>query len=87
MNVEVVLCGSVDCVEALARFLKCLEGLGPKLLGESKVVMGHDGVVYVKAGFATEEDAWTAGEKMAEVSAEIVEDTDVLIVLAPFTVS
>jgi hypothetical protein len=39
----------------------------------------------VKARFATEEEAWIAGEKMAEVGADIVEETDVLIVLAPFT--
>jgi hypothetical protein len=48
--------------------------------------MGDDGVIYVKAGFTTEEESWRAGEKMAEVSAEIVEDTDVLVVLAPFAV-
>jgi len=43
-------------------------------------------VVYVKAGFATEDEAWQAGERMAESSAEIVEDTDALVVLAPFAV-
>jgi hypothetical protein len=46
--------------------------------------MRDDVVVYVKAGFATKEESWQAGEKMAEVSAEIVEDIDVLMVLAPF---
>ena len=86
MNVEVALCGSVGCVEALARFLKWLEEIVPAPVGEPKVVMGDDGVIYVKAAFATEEDAWLAGEKMAEVSAEIVEETDILVVLAPLTV-
>ena len=86
MNVEVAFSGSVDCVEALARFLKDLEELVPEPLGKPKVVMGDDGVIYVKAGFATEEEAWQIGEKMSEVSAEIVEDTDVLVVLAPFAV-
>lgn len=86
MNVEVAFSGSVDCVEALARFLKGLERLEPEPLGKPKVIMGDDGVIYVKAGFATEEEAWQAGEKMSEVSAEIVEDTDVLVVLAPLTV-
>jgi hypothetical protein len=84
MNVEVAFSGSVDGIEALARFLKCLARLVPEPRGQPKVVMGDDGVIYVKAGFATEEAAWQAGEKMSEVSAEIVEDTDVLVVLAPY---
>ena len=86
MRVEVAFSGSVSNVEALVRFLKCLERLIPAPVEAPKVVMGDDGVMYVKAGFATEDAAWQAGEHMAEVSAEIVEDTDVLVVLAPFTV-
>jgi hypothetical protein len=86
MQVEMAFSGSVLSVEALVRFLKCLETLAPAPVAAPKVVMGDDGVVYVKAGFATEDEAWRAGEKMAESSAEIVEDTDVLVVLAPFAV-
>lgn len=78
------LSGSVLSVEALARFLRDLERLVPTPIGTLKVVMRDDGVVYVKAGFATTAAAWQAGEKMEEVSAEIVEDIDVLVVLAPF---
>ena len=84
MHVEVKLFGSVMSVEALVRFLRDLERLVPVPISAPKVVMGNDGVIYVKAGFATEEAAWQAEEKMAEVSAEIVEDIDVLVVLAPF---
>ena len=84
MNVEVALSGSVLSVEALVRFLRDLERLVPVPIGAPKVIMGNDGVIYVKAGFATDEEVWQAGEKMAEVSAEIVEDIDVLVVLAPF---
>ena len=86
MHVEVAFSGSVLSVEVLARFLKCLEKLIPAPVVAPKVVMGDDGAIYVKTGFATEDEAWRAGEQMAEVSAEIVEDTDVLVVLAPFTV-
>jgi hypothetical protein len=86
MQVEVALSGSVMSVEALVRFLKNLEQLVPAPVETPKVIMGDDGVIYVKAGFATEDEAWQAGEQMAEVSAEIVEDTDVLVVLAPFAV-
>ena len=86
MHVEVALSGSVISVEVLARFLKSLEHLVPAPVEAPKVMMGDDGVIYVKAGFATEDEAWQAGEQMAKVSAEIVEDTNVLVVLAPFAV-
>jgi len=66
MNVEVAFSGSVKSVEALARFLKHLEVLFPQPVQVPKVIMADDGVVYVKARFATEEEAWSAGEKMAE---------------------
>ena len=84
MQVEVALSGSVMSVEALVRFLKNLEQLVPAPVETPKVIMGDDGVIYVKARFATEEEAWSAGEKMAEVGADIVEETDVLVALAPF---
>jgi hypothetical protein len=86
MNVEVALSGSVVSVEALVKFLRRLEKLVPAPVRSPKVITGDDGVIYVKAGFATEDEAWQAGEKMAEISAEIVEDTDILVVLAPLTV-
>src|SRR5262249_46692668 len=84
MNVEVAFSGSVKSVEALARFLKHLEVLVPQPVEVPKVMMADDGVIYVKARFATEEEAWGAGEKMAEVGADIFEETDVLVALAPF---
>jgi hypothetical protein len=85
MHVEVAFSGSVKSVEALARFLRHLEVLIPQPIDAPKVSMGDDGVIYVKARFATEEEAWIAGEKMAEVGADIVEETDVLVVLAPLS--
>ena len=83
MNVEVAVSGSVKSVEALARFLKHLEVLVLQPVETPKVMMADDGVIYVKARFATEEEAWSAGEKMAEAGADIVEETDVLVALAP----
>ena len=41
-------------------------------------------MVYVEAAFATEDDAWITGERCAAVSAELLEETDILVVLAPF---
>jgi hypothetical protein len=43
MQVEVAFSGSVLSVEALARFLKCLETLVPAPVAAPKVVMGDDG--------------------------------------------
>jgi len=53
MHVEVAWSGSVMSVEARGRFLRDLERLVPVSIGTPKVVMGDDGVIYVKAGFAT----------------------------------
>ncbi len=86
MNVELAFSGSVWSVEALAKFLKSLENLMPRPVGEPKVIMGDDRVIYVKAGFSTEEAAWCAGEQMAEMSADLVEESDVLVVLAPYAI-
>lgn len=84
MHIEVALSGSAVSIEALARFLRRLERLVPVPHDAPKVLRGSDGVIYVKAGFPTAEEAWQAGEQMAEISAEIVEDLDVLVVLAPY---
>ncbi len=87
MNVELAFSGSVWSVGALSRFLKDLENLVPEPVGEPKVVMGDGNVICVKAAFLTEEAAWHAGEKMSKMSADLVEETDVLVVLAPFAVN
>jgi hypothetical protein len=43
-------------------------------------------VVCVEAGYKTEEDTFLVGDRMAEVGADIVEETGVLVALAPFVV-
>ena len=84
MNVEVSLSAPASSIEALGRFLTRVEGVIPAPAAPPKVIVGEDRVVYVKAGLATEEEALSAGEAAAMLSADIVEDTNVLIVLAPF---
>ena len=41
-------------------------------------------MVYIEAGYRTEEETFVAGDHMAIVGADIVEETGVLIALAPF---
>lgn len=57
MHVEVVLSGLVLSVKALTGFLRDLERLVPMPIDAPKGIMGDDGVIYVKAGFTTEEAA------------------------------
>ena len=71
MHVEVALSGSVMSVEALARFLRDLERLVPAPTGAPKVVMGDDGVIYVKAEFATEE-AWQVGKRWRQLAPRLL---------------
>ncbi len=44
-------------------------------------------MTYVKTEFASEQETLSAGEAAAEISAEIVEDSNVLVVLAPCVAS
>ena len=43
-------------------------------------------MIYVEVGYRTEEDTFLAGDQMAEVGAQIVEETNILVALAPFVV-
>jgi hypothetical protein len=42
--------------------------------------------MYVAVGYRTEEETCLAGDYMARVGAEMVEETDILVALAPFVV-
>jgi hypothetical protein len=41
-------------------------------------------MIYVEAEYKTEEDTFVVGDRMAEVGAHIVEETGILVTLAPF---
>jgi hypothetical protein len=49
-----------------------------------KAIQGEDTVVYVEAGYSTEEETFVVGDHMAAIGADIVEETGVLVALAPF---
>ena len=86
MRTQIIIAADAKTLDALAKFLGEFEKLSPEPLVPAKAVRGEDNVVYVEAGYKTEEDTFVVGDRMAEVGAEIVEETGVLIALAPFVV-
>ena len=86
MKTQLHLTGDAKTLDALSRFLAALEMVKPEPVSPPKAVCGEDHVIYVEAGYRTEEDTFLAGDYMAQVGAQIVEDTDILVALAPFVV-
>jgi hypothetical protein len=86
MKTQITLAADAKTLDALARFLGEFEKLGLEPVVPPKAIRGEDNVVYVEAGYKTEEDTFLVGDRMAEVGADIVEETGVLVALAPFVV-
>lgn len=84
MKTQVTLAAEAKVLDALTRFLGELEKTTPEPLAPPKAILGHDNVIYVEAKYKTEEDTFVVGDHMAEVGAHIVEETGVLVALAPF---
>ena len=84
MKTQISLAADAKVLDALTRFLGELEKTTPEPLAPPKAILGHDKVVYVEAEYETEEDTFVVGDRMAEVGASIVEETGVLVALAPF---
>jgi hypothetical protein len=87
MKTQVHLTGDAKTLDALCRFLGALETLQPEPISPPKAVCGEDNVIYVEVGYRTDEDTFRVGEHMAQVGAQIVEETDILVALAPFVVA
>ena len=86
MKTQLALTGDVKTLEALARFLGALEKVSPEPICSPKAVCGEDNIIYVEVGYRTEEETFLVGDRLAEVGADIAEETGVLIALAPFVV-
>ena len=84
MKTRVTLAADAKVLEALTRFLDEFEKVKPAPLASPKAMLGHDNVIYVEAEYKTEEDTFLVGDYMAEIGANIVEETGVLVALAPF---
>lgn len=84
MKTQLHLTGDAKTLDALARFLSALENAQPAPVTQPKAICGEDNVIYVEVGYQTEEETFVIGDLMAEVGAQIVEDSDILVALAPF---
>ena len=86
MKTQLHLTGDAKTLDALARFLGALETLTPEPITPPKAICGEDNVIYVEVGYRTDEETFVVGDHMAQVGAQIVEETDILVALAPFVV-
>ena len=87
MKTRLDLTGDAKTLHALWRFLAALETVTPAPVTQPKAISGEENVIYVEIGYNTEEDTLRVGEQMAVVGAQIVEETDILVALAPFVLA
>jgi hypothetical protein len=84
MKTRVTFPADAKTLDALAKFLGILEKISPEPVHPPKAVLGEDNIIFVEVGYKTDEDTLLVGDRMAEVAADILEDTHVLVALAPF---
>ena len=84
MKTRVTFPADAKTLDVLAKFLGRFEKISPEPVYPPKAVLGEDNIIFVEVGYKTDDDAIVMGERMAEVSADLVEETDVTVVLAPF---
>jgi hypothetical protein len=84
MKTQIRLEADAKALGALARFLGILEKISPKPVHPPKAVLGEDNIIFVEVGYKTDDDAILMGERMAEVAADLLDETSMLVVLAPF---
>jgi hypothetical protein len=84
MKTQITLAADAKILDALTRFLGEFEKVSPEPRVPPKAVRGEDNVIYIETGYGTEEETFLVGDRMAEIGADIVEETGVLIALAPF---
>jgi hypothetical protein len=86
MKTHFHLTGNAKTLDAFSRFLGALETLTPEPVSPPKAICGEDDVTDVEVGYRTDEDTFLAGDHMVHVGAQMVEETDILVALAPFVV-
>ncbi len=84
MKTQIRLEADAKTLDALAKFLAIFEKMSPRPVYQPKAVLGEDNIIFVEVGYKTDEDTFLIGDRMAEVAADFLEETRVLVVLAPF---
>jgi hypothetical protein len=84
MKTQIRIEADAKTLEALAKFLAIFEKMSPKPVCQPKAVLGEDNIIFVEVGYKTDEDTFLVGDRMAEVAADLLDETSVLIALAPF---
>jgi hypothetical protein len=84
MKTQVTLIADAKSLDALAKFLGALERISPRPVYPPKAIRGDDNVIYVEVGYKTDDETLLVGDHMAEIGADILEETGVLVALAPF---
>jgi hypothetical protein len=87
MKTQCMFAADAKALDALFKFLHEFEGASPDPAHQPKAIRGEDNVIYVEVGYRTEEETMRLGEHMAQVGADIVEGTGVLVALAPYVVA
>jgi hypothetical protein len=84
MKTRVTFPADAKTLDVLAKFLGTFEKISPEPVHPPKAVLGEDNIIFVEVGYKTDDDAILMGERMAEVAADLLDETSVLVVLAPF---
>jgi hypothetical protein len=84
MKTRVTFPVDAKTLDVLAKFLETFEKISPEPVHPPKAVLGEDNIIFVEVGYKTDDDAILMGERMAEVAADLLDETSVLVVLAPF---
>jgi hypothetical protein len=84
MKTQIRLEADAKTLNALAKFLAIFEKLSPKPVCQPKAVLGEDNIIFVEVGYKSDEDTFLVGDRMAEVAADLLDETGVLVALAPF---
>ncbi len=84
MKTRVTFPVDAKTLDVPAKFLGTFEKISPEAVYPPKAVLGEDNIILVEVGYQTDDDAIVMGEHMAEVAADLLDETNMLVVLAPF---
>jgi hypothetical protein len=84
MKTQIRLEADAKTLDALAKLLAIFEQVSPRPVCQPKAVLGEDNIIFVEVGYTTDEDTFLVRDRMAEVATDLLDETNVLVVLTPF---